>query len=117
MTHARNFAIVALLAFAVYAIPGGGTAANVIGAALFVAITVGLVIVAARLYQEHRVGLYSLGDRYRLLLYAAFGVAIWTLAAGPRLFETGAGTLLWFALIGGASYALYRVIRHAREYD
>ena len=41
---------------------------------------------------------------------------ILTLAAGPRLFDTGAGTLLWFVLIGGASYAMYLVWRHQREY-
>jgi len=28
----------------------------------------------------------------------------------------GGGTLLWLALLGGASYALYRVYRHHREY-
>jgi hypothetical protein len=43
-------------------------------------------------------------------------VAVWTLAAGPRLFQTGLGTLVWFVLMGGASYALYLVYRRAREY-
>jgi hypothetical protein len=116
MTAARNVAIVMLLALAVWALPGGGTAADFIGALLFVMLTVGIVFFAGRMYLENRVAIHSLGDRYRGLMYGAVGVALWTLAAGPRLFETGGGTLLWFALMGGASYALYAVWRHTREY-
>src|SRR5262249_7701308 len=113
MKIARNVAIVAVLAFAVFALPGGGTAANFFGALLSVLPTVGLGIFAARLYLEHRVEIYSLGDRHRGMLYGAFGVAVWTLAAGPKLFATGIGALIWFCLMGGASYALYMVWRHS----
>jgi hypothetical protein len=114
--HARNFAIVAVLALAVWALPGGGTAANFVQAVLFVLLTVGIGIFAGRMYLEHRVGIHGLGDRYRAMMYGAAGIAVWTLAAGPELFETGGGTLLWFALMGAASYALYAVWRHSREY-
>jgi hypothetical protein len=41
---------------------------------------------------------------------------VFALASGPKLFSTGAGTVVWFALMGGAAYALYLVYRHAREY-
>ena len=116
MKHVRNAAIVAVLALGVYALPGGGTAADFFAALLFVLLTVGLGIFAGRLYLEHRVGIYALGDRYRGLLYGAFGVAVWTLAAGPKLFDSNAGTVVWFVLMGGAAYALYMVYRHAREY-
>jgi hypothetical protein len=113
---ARNAAIVALLALAVWALPGGGAAANFFGALLFVLITIFLVLFAGRMYLENRVAIYSLGDRYRAMLYGSVGVAVLTLAAGPRLFDTGLGTLVWFALMGGASYAIYLVWRHQREY-
>ena len=116
MTHLRNAAIVAVLALGVYALPGGGTAADFFAALLFVLLTVGLGLFAGRLYLEHRVGIFSLGDRYRALLYGAFGVAVWTLAAGQKLFASNGGTVLWFVLMGGAGYALYLVYRHAREY-
>jgi hypothetical protein len=116
MRAARNAAIVALLALGVWALPGGGTAADFVAALLFVLLTIGLGVFAGRMYLEHRVAIYSLGDRHRALLYGSVGVAVWTLAAGPRLFDSGLGTLLWFALMGGASYALYLVYRHAREY-
>jgi hypothetical protein len=114
--HARNVAIILLIALGVWALPGGGTAADFFSALLFVLITVGLVLFAGRLYLENRVAIYSLGDRDRALLYGSAGVAVWTLAAGPKLFDTGIGTLVWFALMGAASYAVYTVWRHTREY-
>ena len=116
MKGLRNAAIVALLALGVWALPGGDTAADFFGALLFVLLTVFLVFFAGRMYLENRVAIFSLGDRDRGLAYGSAGVAVWTLAAGPKLFDTGVGTLVWFALMGGASYAAYTVWRHQREY-
>lgn len=115
-TTARNVAIVLAIAAAVHFIPGGGTSADFVAVTLSLAINVLLVLILGRFYRENRVALFSLGDRYRGLLYGAVGVAVLTMAARPRLFENGAGTLLWLALIGGASYAVYAVYRHHREY-
>ena len=56
-----------------------------------------------------------LGDRWRLVLYAAVGAIVVTLAASGRLFDTGPGTLVWFALLGGAGYALYLTWRQYRS--
>lgn len=116
MKHVRNFGIVALLAFGVYALPGGDTAADVFGAALFIILSVGIGLLGARLYMERRLDILSLGDSWRLLLYAAIGVIVVALAASPKLFDTGAGTVLWLALMAASVFALYRVWRHAREY-
>ena len=61
--------------------------------------------------------IFSLGDAWRFALYAAVGIAIVTVAASRRLFETGAGRrVLWFGLIGGASYTLYLVWQRHRSY-
>ena len=116
MNHLRTAAIVALLALGVWALPGGGTAADFVAALLFVVLTVGLGLFAGRMYLEHRMGVYSLGDRYRAILYGSCGLVILTLAWGEQLFDTGAGTLAWFVFMGAASYGLYMVWRHAREY-
>jgi hypothetical protein len=116
VTALRNALIVALLALAVWALPGGGAAADFFGALLFVLITIFLVLFAGRMYMENRVAIYGLGDRYRALLYGSLGVVVLTLAAGPRLFGTGLGTLVWFVLMGGAGYSMYLVWRHQREY-
>ncbi len=116
MTHVRNFGIVALLALGVWALPGGGTAAELFGAALFVVITVGIGLLGARFYMENRSDLYSLGDGWRLLLYGALGVIVLAMAATPKLFASGGGTVLWVALVAGSIYALYRVWRRSRTY-
>jgi hypothetical protein len=114
--HARNFGIVALLALGVYALPGGGTAANLFGAALFVIITLGIGLLVARYYRENRQDIYALGDRWRLIAYGALGAIVLSLAATPRLFDSGPGTVLWIALMGASGYALFRVWRQSREY-
>jgi low temperature requirement protein LtrA len=114
--HARNFGIVALLALGVYALPGGGTAANLFGAVLFVIITAGIALLGSRFYRERRMDIYSLGDRWRLIAYVAVGAIVLTLAGSPKLMDTGPGTVLWLALLGAAGYTLYRVWRHSKEY-
>ena len=116
-TALRNVLIVFAIAAAVYALPGGGDAATVVGALLGTAISVLFVLIIGRLYREHRLELFGLGDRYRATLYGAIAVAIFAMAARQRLFDQGgAGVLLWFALIGGAAYALFSVFRHYRTY-
>lgn len=116
MKHVRNFAIVAILAFGVYALPGGDTAADLFGATLFVILTIGIGLLAARLYRERRFDIEALGDRWRLVLYAALGAVVLALAATPKLFDTGLGTVAWVAIMAACVYALVRVFRHAREY-
>jgi hypothetical protein len=116
LQHVRNFGIVALIALGVWALPGGNTAANLFGAALFVVVTVGIGLLAARFYVENRSELYSLGDAWRLLLYGALGVIVLDMAATSKLFDTGLGTALWLLLLAASLYALYAVFRHSREY-
>jgi hypothetical protein len=117
VTAARNVGIILVLAALVAFIPGGGTTADVIGAILSTLILVSLVFLVARLYREHRFDLGGLGDRWRGLLYGAIGIAILAMAARPRLSDTGGGTLVWVALLGCASYAVYMVWRHYRQYE
>jgi hypothetical protein len=117
VTAARNIVIVLALAALVAVLPGGGTAAVVIGGVLSTLILVSFVLLAARFYREHRIDLHSLGDLWRALLYGAVGLAVLAMAARPRLWETGAGTLAWAVLIAAAAYSLYLVWRHYREYS
>ena len=60
------------------------------------------------MYRQYRTALYSLGDRRRAILYAALVVAAVTLTATRKLWQTGAGQVVWFVLIGGAVYAVSR---------
>jgi hypothetical protein len=116
MAVARNVAIVLALAALVAFLPAGGTTANVVGAVLSTLIIVSLVYILARLYRERRLDLEGLGDRWRGVLYGSIATVLFAMAARERLFDSGAGTIVWFAALGGASYALYLVWSHYREY-
>jgi hypothetical protein len=112
----RNIAIVLAIAALVVLIPGGGTGANVAIQAVSLVFLGSIAWIASRLYREHRVALYSLGDARRAVLYGAIAVAAVTLTATSRLWNTGAGEIVWFALMGGAAYAAFAVIWAARKY-
>jgi hypothetical protein len=113
---ARNVAIIALIAAAVEFLPGGGRVATTFSDTLWVVFAAGLAYFAYRLYREHRITLYSLGDRHRALLYGALAVGFITAAAQPRMWRTGFGELAWFALIGVTVYTLIAVYRYSRTY-
>jgi hypothetical protein len=117
MAAARNLAIVLAIALAVLVLPGGGDAANLVGAILSLIFAGGIVFFVGRLYRENRIGIFGLGDRHRAILYGSFAVAAIAVAATNRMWETGAGTLAWFVLVGGASWGLVAVIQHARRYN
>jgi hypothetical protein len=114
--NVRNVAIILLIALLVDLLPGGGTGANVLLQAASLAFLGSLAWVASRLYREHRVALYSLGDARRAILYVAVATAAVTLTASPRLTRTGAGTIVYIALIAGCVYAVFQVIWSARRY-
>jgi hypothetical protein len=113
---ARNVAILLALAAAVAFLPGGGRAANTAGTILGVLFSVGLAYAALWFYRARRADIYSLGERRRGLLYGALGVGAVTLAAKPRMWETGFGELVWFVLLGLVAYTLFAVYRYSRSY-
>jgi peptidoglycan/LPS O-acetylase OafA/YrhL len=112
----RNIAIVVLVALVVWLAPGGGEGATFIQQLLNALFIVAMAVICGILYRQYRGEIFALGDKWRLALYAAVGTAIVTIAASRRLFDTGAGTLMWFVLIGGASYTLYLVWQQHRSY-
>ena len=113
---ARNVAIVALIAAAVEFLPGGGRAVEAFAAALWVVFAAGLAYFAYRLYRERHVDLYGLGDRHRAMLYGAIAVVFVIAAARSRMWQTGLGEFIWFALIGVSIYTLLVVYRYSRTY-
>ncbi|MEA2271450.1 MAG: hypothetical protein QOI98_158 [Solirubrobacteraceae bacterium] len=117
MTVWRNVAIVAVIALAVLVVPGGGDAANLFAALLGLLFAGGIAFFVGRLYRENRVAIFGLGDRDRALFYGGLAVAAVAATATPRLWETGAGTAVWFVLVAGASWAVVVVVRNARRYS
>jgi hypothetical protein len=131
---ARNVAIVLAIAAAVYFIPGGGTAANTFEAVLWAAFGLGIGYFGLRMYREHHVALFGLGDRHRGLLYGALALAVFAWMVRKRMWYAlklqqahglevvqvhrwgGLGELLWFVLVGLVVYALLTVYRYSRSY-
>ncbi len=116
MTTLRNVAIVAVIAALVVVVPGGGPAASVLTQAVSLTFLAGLGWIATIQYRQHRVELYSLGDRRRLILYLAVGVVTLTLTGTHKLWASSAGSVAWLALIAGSAYAAFAVIWPARRY-
>lgn len=96
---ARNVLIVMALAAAVVLLPGGGTASETVLQALSAVLLVAVGWFAVRLYRERRLDLETLPDRVRMMLYVSLGLAALTATASERLWQTGPGTLVWFALV------------------
>ena len=113
---ARNIAIVALIAAAVYLLPSGGQAAHTFEALLYVGFGVAIGYIGLRFYRENHVALHLLGDRYRGLLYGAIAGGVLVYMSRVRMWQTGIGELLWFVLVGGIVYALIVVFRRWRAY-
>jgi hypothetical protein len=126
-----NIAIILAIGAAVYFIPGGGRAASTFEAALWTAFALGIGYLGLRMYREHHVTLFGLGDRHRALLYGAvaLGVFLWVVRSrlwyalqlhGTELAQVhrwdGFGEILWFVLAGMVVYSLVAVYRHWRRY-
>jgi hypothetical protein len=117
MRAARNVAIVALIALGFWALPGGTSTLNVVLALLSIAFFAAIAFLGYRLYREHRFTIDSLQPVGRAVLYGSIGLAILTFAASSRLLDTGAGIIVWLALLAVASYGVFWVFQRYRRYD
>jgi hypothetical protein len=116
-THLRNFAILIVIAVAVWQLPGGGTATSTINNILGLIFAGGLVFFGYRMYMEHRTTLFMLEDKVRALLYGSLVMIALALIGTSKLWdEGGLGVLIWLALIGSGVYGCITVWRASREY-
>jgi hypothetical protein len=117
MKLALYWAIIALIALAVVALPGGGPVLSVVLTLLSIAFFAAIAMAAYRLYIEHRFTIDALTDRQRFVLYASIGVAMLNFTATSRLFDAGgAGVLVWLILLGLCSYGVMWVYVSYRRY-
>ena len=116
LKNVRNVAIILAIAAAVYFIPGSGRATSTFEAALWSAFGAAIGLFGLRLYREHRVALFSLGDQHRGMLYGAIALAVFAVEARSRMWQSGFGELAWFVLIAIVVYALIEVYRFSRRY-
>ena len=116
MKHVRNVAIILALGALVYLAPAARVAAGLLSWVLGVVFLGILVWFAAVMYRQHRAELLSLDDRMRALLYASIGVAVLTVTATSRLWQTPIGTVGWIVLLAAASFGVYSAWRSFRTY-
>jgi len=113
---AWKFGVIALIALALVALPGGGSALDVVLTLLTVAFFAVIAAVVFRIYRQYRMDVESLSDVLRLVLYGSIGLALLTFTATDRLFDAGGpGVLVWFALLALASYGLFFVWTRYRQ--
>ncbi|HWI21087.1 MAG TPA: hypothetical protein VNT22_00575 [Baekduia sp.] len=116
LKNARNIAIVLLIAAAVWGLPGGGNFADVFLAIISTIFVAGIVWVLGRAYRDHRDSIALLGTQHRALLYGSVAAIVVATAALESRRLDGALILVWFAVVGGAVFGLYRVWLHHRAY-
>jgi hypothetical protein len=107
---AAKFGLVAVIALAIFVLPGGGPALNVALAVLSIGFFAAIVFVGYRGYRQYRFELESLERSHRLVLYGSVGVAFLTFTATDRLFNAGGGgALAWILLLALCSYGVFWV--------
>ena len=116
MRTALYVAIIVALAALIAFLPGAGVAASMFVWLLAIVFWGTLAWFVARLYRQYRDEIYGLGERTRAVLYVSVGVVVITLAATDRLWDTPAGILAWFALVGAAIYGFLATWRQYRAY-
>ncbi len=114
---ARNIAIVAVIAVAVAALPGGGNAANLVLTALTMGFLAALAFFVWRLYMENQLTISTLSDARRGILYGAVGVIGLLIAGADEMFGTGGGTVAWIGLLIASVLAIAWVWREATTYS
>jgi hypothetical protein len=112
-----KFGLIALVALALTALPGGDSAVEVTLALLSVVFFTLVALLGYRLYMRFRDDLEGLPESRRWVLYGSIGGGFLVLCATQRLFDSGgSGALLWLALLAVASYGLYWVWGRYRAY-
>jgi hypothetical protein len=117
MQLAWKVGVIALVALALTALPGGGAALNVALALLSIVFLAAIAFLGYRLYRQYQFDLDTLESNVRLALYGSIALAVLTIVGTSRLFNVGgAGIVVWFALLALCSYGLYWVWTQYRSY-
>jgi hypothetical protein len=118
MQFAWKLGVVALIALVFEALPGGGNALDVVLTALTIGFFASIALLVARMYRQYRLDIDTLDSNIRLALYASLAIAVLTFTGTDRLFDSGgAGVVVWFALLGVASYGLFWAWTRYRRYE
>jgi FtsH-binding integral membrane protein len=113
----RNLGIIAIVAAAITAI--GHTSQRVLSALYTIAslaLILGLLLLAYRVWKENR-GTFSLmSTKLRLALYGSVLGLVVVIATSSLWVHDLLTSLLFFALVGGLGYVIWRVWEESRRY-
>ena len=111
----RNFAIVAVLAFALALIPSGGNVAQAL-LTLFTIVMFG-AIAALVVRGWNMTGLQrdSMTDRQRGLIYGSLGAIALMIAGTDELLATGLGTVAWLGILITSVWLIINTWRSAQS--
>lgn len=112
-----GLAIVAVVAFAIVALPDGDAATSFVSG-LLRAVFLGLLgISGARLYRQRSDWFAELPDRHRGLLYGSIALALLAIIATARFGDLGvAGILVEVLILMGCAGAAFWVWRESRRF-
>lgn len=112
-----GLAVIALLAFAIVALPGGGDARVLISSTLQAAFLAAIAWSGTRFYYSRRDWLSQLDDRTRAVLYGAFAVALVAIVSLGKFTPLNfAGVMVYMFLLVGCVGAVYWVWTESRKY-
>jgi hypothetical protein len=117
MQAARNVAIIALLAFVVAVVPGGGEAAAVIWAILSMGMLAGIAWFVYRLYNEREMTLMTMADGQRALLFGSVAAIVLLFVGVEEFRQRDGGMVVWIMLMAGVIATIFFTIRSASEYS
>ncbi len=115
MRTARNIAIIAVLALIVDVVPGGGNVAEGILALISIVFLALIGAAGYQLYRQYRLDYLGLTDGQRALVVGALGAIVLMIAGASELTKSGAGLLVWLAVIAFAVISLIKVWGDARS--
>lgn len=115
MRAARNIAIIAILALIVAVVPGGGNAADAILALISLTFLALVGFAGYQLSLQYRMTYLGLTERQRALFVGSLGAIVLMIAGASQLTETGAGLLVWLAVLALAVLTIIRVWTDSRS--
>ena len=114
MRTVRNIAIIAVLALIVDLAPGGGNAADAILALISIVFLALIGAAGYQLYRQYRLDYLGLPDRQRMLIVGSLGAIVLMIAGASELTQTGAGLLIWVAVLAFSVVTLIKIWGDAR---
>lgn len=114
MKTARNIAIILALAAIFALVPGGGNVAEAIYATLSITFLTLIGFSAYQLFRQNRFAYLALDERLRAVLVVSLGAIVLMIAGADELTRTGAGLLVWLAIVGVSVFGIVRVVIEAR---